>query len=388
MTFGNKALSCFLGSFLLATTVYLAGANAQNQRFMYEGHEVSKEYFDALNIAVTATPLLRAGKFAEAREILEKVVPVLTDNGAIMGNYAMVLARLGKPAEALPFYEKSIQLDPASESNMIGYAGALVAMGDNAKSVEVGKEFLKKFPKSAMYTQMKNQVATLERELKKSGVPSTQANSQGGNDYFSEATTGIQRRWYLKRLPVYITDGSVVDRYKPEFAQMMHRAFDEWMTRGQDVVHFDFVDDPKNAKIICEWSANPKKLRNPAEQGQTDTTYSNNGQMMKATIIMLTFTSTNPDVVLSDAKFMHTALHEVGHALGIHGHSNNPRDIMYFASVDDAPAALSARDLNTFWRLYGYVPSSAESSSTPANANTNTEAPVNSGADNPSASSN
>lgn len=351
-----RVVPLFLGLALMIQCAAVA-----QQRFMYEGHEVSKEYFDALNLAITATPLLRSGKFEEAKVILEKVVPLLTDNGPVLGNYAMVLARLGQPKDAIPYYEKAIQLDPASEANMIGYAGALVAVGDNAKSVEVGKDFLKKFPKSAMYPQMKNQVATLQRELKRSGVPSSQEKSDGGSDYFNEAVTGIQRRWEQRRIPVYITDGTGVEHWKPEYSQMMHKAFEEWMSRGQNVEIFDFVDDPKSAKIICEWSANPKKLRNPAEQGQTDTTFGNNGQMMKATIIMLTFTSTNPDIKLSDAKFMHTALHEVGHALGIHGHSNNPRDVMYFASVDDAPASLSERDVNTFWKLYGHVPAAAAS---------------------------
>jgi predicted Zn-dependent protease len=45
------------------------------------------------------------------------------------------------------------------------------------------------------------------------------------------------------------------------------------------------------------------------------------------------------------------ARHELGHGLGIWGHSQNPSDVMYFAQVRQPPA-ISARDINTLKRIY------------------------------------
>ena len=51
-------------------------------------------------------------------------------------------------------------------------------------------------------------------------------------------------------------------------------------------------------------------------------------------------------------QYLHAAArHELGHALGIWGHSRSPTDVMYFSQVRQPPP-ISARDLNTLKRVY------------------------------------
>ncbi len=49
--------------------------------------------------------------------------------------------------------------------------------------------------------------------------------------------------------------------------------------------------------------------------------------------------------------FLATARHELGHALGIWGHSSNENDALYFSQVS-YPPAISSRDINTLKKIY------------------------------------
>ena len=53
----------------------------------------------------------------------------------------------------------------------------------------------------------------------------------------------------------------------------------------------------------------------------------------------------------ADISLLATVRHELGHALGIWGHSKNKNDALYFSQVSDPPE-ISARDVNTLKKIY------------------------------------
>lgn len=55
---------------------------------------------------------------------------------------------------------------------------------------------------------------------------------------------------------------------------------------------------------------------------------------------------------LTQKELLSTIIHEIGHALGIQGHSRNKNDIMYENTESYQFTSLSDRDINTLYELY------------------------------------
>lgn len=74
--------------------------------------------------------------------------------------------------------------------------------------------------------------------------------------------------------------------------------------------------------------------------------------MQTATVVILTVPTIERHGI-SDNQMRFISLHEVGHALGLIGHSPNPADIMFLGeSLADITRYLSERDRQTLIRLY------------------------------------
>ena len=56
----------------------------------------------------------------------------------------------------------------------------------------------------------------------------------------------------------------------------------------------------------------------------------------------------------NDAKLLKVTLHELGHAIGILGHSNSINDIMYYSTASTKNTSPSLRDIDSVNKLYGF----------------------------------
>ena len=56
----------------------------------------------------------------------------------------------------------------------------------------------------------------------------------------------------------------------------------------------------------------------------------------------------------TDLELLKTALHEIGHAIGILGHSKNITDIMYYSTASHRQSTLSDKDIETVNKIYGF----------------------------------
>lgn len=181
----------------------------------------------------------------------------------------------------------------------------------------------------------------------------------GGADYFAEISTEGAFRWARESLPlkVYITNGAGVPGFRPAYRQILIDAFNEWSQVSQGKIAWQLVSSVHEADIACTFRGTPRSNDDGVEGGRTSTTIVTDRQgrefIESARMELLTRLH---GVSIDDSEFRKAALHEVGHALGLQGHSSTRTDIMYFAVANSQRPYLQSRDINTLLKLYAPYP--------------------------------
>lgn len=197
--------------------------------------------------------------------------------------------------------------------------------------------------------------------LHATGTPITYAERRGvggadASNYVADVTGMGRIVWPADRMPlkVYIADGDGTMGYRDYYPDLMRKALNEWQTKTSGKISWQEVNSPAQANITCIWTANAKPNGPGVEAGETKSTvginrFTGEQNIMRANISVLTSLMGNS---FSDTDMYKTCLHEVGHAIGMEGHSNTPSDIMYPVLNNAQTPYLKDRDVNTIAALY------------------------------------
>lgn len=187
-----------------------------------------------------------------------------------------------------------------------------------------------------------------------------------GDNYIEQAPMdkGIIR-WDSEKFPLKI---AVIDNSGIEipayYNEEIYKAFNQWEISTQ-FLKFATTQNQKDANIIVKI----KPLPNDVCQGDTCryvvgyTTPDYKGQILNKMTIILYSKDPNGNF-FSDKELYNTILHEIGHALGIMGHSYSSDDLMYMSSENNTFYSpyhssfqyLSSKDINTIKLLYKLIP--------------------------------
>jgi tetratricopeptide (TPR) repeat protein len=146
-------------------------------------------------------------------------------------------------------------------------------------------------------------------------------------------------------LKVFISDGRGVPGWNSGLKQSVNYAMRAWQSASHGRVYFSQVYNEANADIVVRWRKNFSDGILGVSPLQTvgDT-------IVQSDVNLATYyPDRNAPIPFEDLKSI--AVHELGHAIGLRGHSPNPDDIMFFSKTRQANT-LSARDINTIGMLY------------------------------------
>ena len=172
-------------------------------------------------------------------------------------------------------------------------------------------------------------------------ISATSSTAYAANHYLNELDS--YNVWKLsKRISVWVQPSP--------FSKDIYDAFREWLVAGGGCIRFVDANTEKNANIRVYFVTDIPDMAQA--QGVTNTR--RYGKYLTSATIRIQYTNQyNSKIKISDKMIYGVAIHEIGHALGINGHTKDPNDVMYpntsFTQIGVHP---SARDIATIRTMY------------------------------------
>ena len=296
---------------------------------------------------------VKAGEPAAGIDFYRRALAIYPNNASVRVNLGNACIKAGRFDEAALELRRAISLAPNLDLAWLDLVAAYTTGNHLELAVGAGREFLRRFPGNRHAATVSQEVENASKELERrrravSRDPSGGANS---DNYLALACDSGLTRWSLANMPlkVFIDEGKHVRKHKEDFNYQVTRAFDQWSLASAGMIRFKQTVDPKDADINVTWT-DGSDIPNITELGEARFDDVRDHEIHHITIVLLTQAG-RIHKELTARDIFSVAMHEIGHALGIHGHSDGQRDIMFFC---DTPVSqvITMRDANTLQRLY------------------------------------
>ncbi|MBA3856459.1 MAG: hypothetical protein C0507_06060 [Cyanobacteria bacterium PR.3.49] len=339
-------------------------AQAQ-QQYVVNGQPVSENIGKAMILCKNAGEMLMsAGKPEKALEMLTEAEQLAPELPEVQNNLGMALAKVGRTDEAIVHVEKAVALNPNLPAAEMTLGSLYQSVGRTEDAIRVFKDFQNRHPNSDLMPKVKGLISMLESESKlrsqqdakdaKDANGANGANGAGKDDYFNAISMGgAITKWTAKNMPikVYLAPSQSVAGYKPSYLDAVKASFQEWADSSEGKISFVYVSDKDKSDISFAFSNDIKAVSNPAEGGEAKI-YPGPQGITTAQIVVLTL-DPSPGQRMNDGLMRWICLHEIGHSLGLMGHSPQHNDVMYSSMpLSTGDRGLSERDKNTVKRLY------------------------------------
>jgi predicted Zn-dependent protease len=171
-------------------------------------------------------------------------------------------------------------------------------------------------------------------------------DEENRGDYFEALEKGEVGALVWSRFPVTVA----IQADRPEWVALVRQAIAEWNL----YLSLAFVEGPE-ADIVVKRELPPSGVRFNPETRQLEIPRVRSATTQYEVFVKDNFVHHRMLVRISpkvsDASALAAIRHELGHALGIWGHSPAETDVMYFSQTREIPS-ISRRDVNTLKKVY------------------------------------
>jgi predicted Zn-dependent protease len=178
-----------------------------------------------------------------------------------------------------------------------------------------------------------------------------------GPDYLNLMNEGgYLARWSILKQPIRIyVNGNPkgLQNFQAGFTAQVHKAAEAWLTALEHRIDIAWVKQSATADIKVDWT---NQIETKGFSNKSGVSYTAgvtrpliiDNQLRTMDITLATFDLRQKPNTTNDIYIL--ALHELGHALGLRGHSVTPTDIMF--SQPSGLKGLSPQDITSIRRLY------------------------------------
>lgn len=310
--------------------------------------------------------LLLQGQAKAAEEAYRGAVKAYPQSPLALSGLASALLAQNKAYAALDQVNRMLALvaPPASESGVKPGAATMPLTawlvcakvyhrtGHLDKCLSCYDSYLQVAPKSDEREQYVALAGVIRSQVDAAKAKPNQyvVTTSGASDYFKDAVSEGLFRWPIKRFPlrVYIAGADAIKSYRPEYEEAVRQSIDDWDKATLGQIGLKIVDSADQADITVNFVDDLHAPALRAEAGKAQLTGNMDG-VNKADVLLLTI-SPFPDQLMTKDFMRMIAVHEIGHALGLTGHSPYEEDVMFPALSNQR--GITSRDVATLYKLY------------------------------------
>lgn len=258
---------------------------------------------------------------------------------------------------AIQYFQEAVRRNP-KDANGVFYLGmAYTHAGKYDEARQAFEAVIQMVPSSHELAQKsrnnitvitRDQIKTASNSGKATRIMQASLSRNAKDNYLTHVIPGGKVVHFApEKMPlrVYIANGSGVPNWNNGLKQVVIDAMSTWSRATNGRVRFVQTYNESDADIVVRWQRNfsDNILGVSPWQSAGDT-------LIRSDIQLATFYPDSGQPIPYN-ELQAIAIHEMGHAIGIKGHSPYPEDIMYY-SKSSRNSRISQRDVNTINLLY------------------------------------